>query len=155
MRLPYGLWFRNGSGFLLPLSSPRSANYATATYYIPRTPIPGMRRMAAIDRALRQWWNSVAPVFGYRRNDSPRNFPSNRSPRVPLGARASRVRVTTAISPCIRSGGTRERGDVEIYAVIMRSDADVTPIVSLLCGEARSKLIVALRWVLSACHPCW
>lgn len=156
MRLPYGLWFRNGSGFLLPLSSPRSANYGYILYSAHTDPWNATYgRDRSIDRALRQWWNSVAPVFGYRRNDSPRNFPSNRSPRVPLGARASRVRVTTAISPCIRSGGTRERGDVEIYAVIMRSDADVTPIVSLLCGEAPSKLIVALRSVLSACHPCW
>lgn len=32
--------------------SPRLDRLTTATYYIPRTPIPGMRRMAAIDRSI-------------------------------------------------------------------------------------------------------
>lgn len=101
-----------------PPSSPRLANYATATYYIPRTPIPGsrgMRRMAAIDRSIdrsRMVSNSVARFWGraaVKGTIPPSKF-SIRPPRVSLGARAreSSSRDHDDI-PDIRSGGTRER----------------------------------------------
>lgn len=149
MRLPYGLWFRNGSGFLLPLSSPRSANYGYILYSAHTDPWNATYgRDRSIDRALRQWWNSVAPVFGYRRNDSPRNFPSNRSPRVPLGARASRVRVTTAISPYKKRRNERARGRWDLcgyYAIGCRRYTDC--LVALRRGSEQTNRCSALSFI--------
>lgn len=104
MRLPYG----SDSGMaavscllLLQLSSllaSRSANYATATYYIPSTPILGFRGMPRItDRSIDRSCiasNSVARFRGAIEATIPLEI---FHPTDPLACLLLRVRVTTTM----------------------------------------------------------